>query len=84
VDEELKGLGIDSNRKIECLQRLVGLLDDPQHAATARKLLSRYTDRGSRPRRRGGNGWMRTRRIYFTEVGGFKFKVVPEGYLVAK
>jgi len=23
-------------------------------------------------------------RIYFTDVGGYKFKVVPEGYLAAK
>ncbi len=23
-------------------------------------------------------------RIYFTDVGGYKFKVVPEGYLATK
>ncbi len=85
MDEELKGLGIDSNRKIESLQRLIELLDDPQRAATARKLLSRYTDRSFETAAQGRQ-WLDENkgRIYFTEVGGFKFKVVPEGYLATK
>jgi hypothetical protein len=85
VDEELKGLGIDSNRKIESLQRLIELLDDAEHAATAKKLLSRYTDQSfdTPPQWRQ---WFKEskNRIYFTEFGGYKFLVVPEGYAVGQ
>lgn len=85
VDEELKGLGIDSNRKIESLQRLIKLLDEAQRAATARKLLTRYADRSFETSQQGRQ-WLAENkdRIYFTDVGGYKFKVVPQGYLVAK
>lgn len=85
VDEELKGLGIDSNRKIESLQRLIELLDDAQRAATAQKLLIRYTDRSFETAQQGRQ-WLAENkdRIYFTDVGGYKFKVVPPGYLTGK
>jgi hypothetical protein len=85
VDEELKGLGIDSNRKIESLQRLIELLDDAQRAATAKELLSRYTDRSFATSQQGRQ-WLQENkdRIYFTDVGGYKFKVVPEGYLTGE
>ena len=85
VDEELKGLGIDSNRKIAGLQRLIELLDDAQHAATAQKLLSRYTECSfeTPPQWRQ---WFdeNKNRLYFTDTGGYKFKVVPEGYSVGQ
>jgi len=85
VDEELKGLGLDSNRKIESLQRLIELLDDPQHAATAKQLLTRYTDRSFETGQQGRQWLAESKdRIYFTDVGGYKFKVVPEGYLTGK
>ncbi|MEN6428799.1 MAG: hypothetical protein ABFE13_25920 [Phycisphaerales bacterium] len=79
VDEELKALGIDSNRKIETLERLFELLKDETHAQTARRLLERYTDGHTTFDFKDGRD-----RIYFTDVGGYKFKVVPEGYLDAK
>jgi hypothetical protein len=78
-------LGIDSNRKIESLQRLIDLFDDAQHADTAKKLLSRYVacayDTSQQWRQ-----WFdeNKNRIYFTDVGGYKFLVVPEGYLDPK
>jgi hypothetical protein len=79
VDEELKALGLDSNRKVETLERIFELAKDTTQAATAKLLLSRYTDghtafdfKNSRDR------------IFFTDVGGYKFRVVPEGYLDAK
>jgi hypothetical protein len=85
VDEELKGLGLDSNRKIAGLQRLIELLDDAQHAATAQKLLSRYTECSfeTPPQWRQ---WFdeNKNRLYFTDTGGYKFKVVPEGYSVGQ
>ena len=85
VDEELKGLGIDSNRKIESLQRLIELLDDAQRAATAKKLLTRYADHSFETSQQGRQ-WLEENKdhIYFTDVGGYKFKVVPQEYLVAK
>jgi len=67
VDEELKSLGIDSNRKIETLERLL----------TARELIARYTDGQTTFDFENGRD-----RIYFTDVGGYKFRVVPEGYPV--
>ena len=81
VDEELKGLGIDSNRKIESLQRLIELLDDTQRVATVRTVLSRYTDRSFETAQQGRQ-WLAENkdRIYFTDVGGYKFKIVPPGY----
>jgi hypothetical protein len=85
VDEELKGLGIDSNRKVESLQRLIELLDDAQRAATAQKLLSRYADRSFETSQQWRQWFDENRdRIYFTDVGGYKFNVVPEGYLTGE
>jgi hypothetical protein len=75
VDHELKALGIDSNRRVETLDRLVKLLKDETHAETARKLLARYTDGHTTFDLQNGRD-----RIYFTDIGGYKFKVVPEGY----
>jgi len=43
IDEELKALGIKSNRTIHMLERLIALLEDPNQAATAERLLDRYT-----------------------------------------
>jgi hypothetical protein len=82
IDEELKSLDIPSNRKVETLDRLIALLDDAAKAATAKKLLARYTtvtfDTPQQWRQ-----WFDANkgRIYFTDVGGYKFLVVPEGYL---
>jgi hypothetical protein len=79
VDHELKSLGIDSNRKVETLERLFQLLKDETHASTARRLLARYTDGHTSFDFGPGRD-----RIYFTDVGGYKFQVVPEGYLSDK
>jgi hypothetical protein len=85
VDTELKSLGLDSNRKVESLQRLIDLLGDEQRAAIARKLLSRYTDQSFGTPQQWRQWFDESKdRLYFTDVGGYKFKVVPEGYLAAK
>jgi hypothetical protein len=82
VDDDLKRLGIESNRKIETLQRLIALLDDTSQAATAKKLLGRYTNVSFETPQRWRQ-WFDTNkdRIYFTDIGGYKFLVAPEGYL---
>jgi hypothetical protein len=85
VDVDLKSLGIPSNRQIETLDRLTGLLGDAQRGETVRRALGRYTvesfDTPQQWRR-----WFDENkdRIFFTDVGGRKFLIVPEGYLDAK
>ena len=44
IDKDLKSLGITSNRRLSTLERLIGLLDEAKQAATARRLLARYTN----------------------------------------
>jgi hypothetical protein len=76
VDEELKALGLRSNRKVETLERFFELTKDPTQHEIALRLLSRYTDEHTSYDFKNGRD-----RIYFTDVGGYKFQVVPEGYL---
>jgi hypothetical protein len=82
VDEDLKALGIESNRKLSTLERLISMLDDPSKATAAQTLLSRYT-RVSFDTPQQWRQWFDANRdrIFFTDVGGYKFVVVPEGYL---
>ncbi len=81
IDEELKALGIDSNRRIEALDKLIDLLEKSDTSATARRLLARYTDRsGDSPQ--GLRKWVKAnrQRIYFSDWGGYKFRVMPKSY----
>jgi hypothetical protein len=82
IDDELKSLGIDSNRKVESLQRLIDLLEDAQRGALARQLLGRYTDRSFETAAQWRQ-WLdeNRNRLFFSDVGGYKFFVIPEGYL---
>lgn len=85
VDSELKSLGFNSNREVATLERLISLLKDESHAETARRLLARYTNESfSEPEQ--WQSWFDENkdRIYFTDVGGYKFFVVPQGYLDKK
>ncbi len=82
VDQELTSLGLKSNRRIATLERLVALLADEQKAPSARLLLKRYTEQTFE----SAQDWQKwlaagRGRIYFTDVGGFKFKVAPESYM---
>jgi hypothetical protein len=85
VDNELKSLGIASNRQVSSLQRLVVLLSDESHASTAGKLLKRYTNVSFETPEQWRQ-WLEASRdrIFFTDVGGYKFLVVPEGYLIGQ
>ncbi|MBW8034253.1 MAG: hypothetical protein FVQ79_00885 [Planctomycetes bacterium] len=82
VDTELKDLGIDSNRKIESLQKLITLLGKKDKAETAQKLLNRYT-RQSFTDQNQWQKWFDSNkgRIFFSDVGGYKFFVIPKGYM---
>jgi len=83
IDLELPAMGLQSNRKVETLKRLIELLDDPRHAADAREALRRYT-RESFETPQEWRAWFEKSRdrIYFTDVGGYKFLVAPQGYPV--
>ncbi|MHC4459813.1 MAG: hypothetical protein ACYS30_00130 [Planctomycetota bacterium] len=82
IDDELKGLGIESNRKISTLEQLIELLDNQKHGEIAIRLLRRYTDEILLTKAAWQNWFEKnSERIYFSDFGGFKFRVVPEGYL---
>ncbi|MCU0913215.1 MAG: hypothetical protein MUC88_01470 [Planctomycetes bacterium] len=76
VDEDLRSLGLTSNRTFETLERLYELWQDPTRRELAQRLLDRYTDGRTTFDFKTGRG-----RIYFSDVGGYKFFVIPEGYL---
>jgi hypothetical protein len=82
IDHELKQLGIESNRRISTLERLIELLDDERHGEVARHLLERYTDEAMMTKA-AWQEWLEKNRerMYFSDFGGYKFGVVPEGYL---
>ncbi len=82
VDNELKSLGLNSNREVATLERLIRRLQDEKKAPTARRLLARYTNQSFREPQEWQSWFDQNKeRIYFTDVGGYKFLVVPEGYL---
>ena len=83
VDEDLRTLGIKSNRQIETLSRLIELLGDRQRAETARRVLARYTSESFETPQQWRQWFQANReRIFFTDVGGYKFLVAPEGYTI--
>jgi hypothetical protein len=85
VDNELKSLGIKSNRQIGTLEKLISLLDDEKKAETARLLLARYTTESFQNAEQW-QSWFEDNknRIFFSDVGGYKFFVIPEGYMENK
>ena len=85
IDVELKSLGFNSNRDLDTLEGLISLLKDDEQADLAKMLLSRYTNQSFRNHQQWQNWFEESKeRIYFSDVGGYKFLVVPEGYLWIK
>jgi hypothetical protein len=82
VDADLKSLDLESNREIRTLRRLIELLEDKRRAPAARQLLARYTDCSFETPQQWRQWFEENQdRIYFTDVGGYKFQVVPVGYM---
>jgi len=80
IDSELKSLGMDSNRSLDTLEQLIGLLQDDAQADTARRLLARYTNHSFESAEEWQSWFESNRdRIFFSDVGGYKFLVVPKG-----
>ena len=85
IDNELKSLGLKSNRETETLERLISLLEDEKHADTARLLLVRYTSESFQTTEQWRSWFQDNKdRIFFSDIGGFKFFVVPQGYMENK
>jgi hypothetical protein len=82
VDEDLKGLGVASNRKVETLEKLMAMRSDALKKPTVDKILARYLDaKVATPTT--VEKWFADNRdcIFFTDVGGYKFLAAPKGYL---
>ncbi len=78
VDEDVKGLGL-SNRKLDLLDRCIAMLERNDRPELALRILKRYTTEDY-PDAGGWRSWLKSnrRRLFFTDVGGFKFLVTPE------
>ncbi|MHC4510241.1 MAG: hypothetical protein ACYTAO_15020 [Planctomycetota bacterium] len=87
IDTDLKELGLESNRTAETLGKVIDLLGDRRQAEKARHLLERYTDQYKYiSSAEQWQQWFNENkdRIFFSDVGGYKFFVVPEGYPVGQ
>jgi hypothetical protein len=81
IDTELKSLGFASNRRAATLEKLIELSADPARSDTMQKFLRRYTRQTFTDPGRWRNWFVTNKdRIYFSDVGGYKFLVVPEEY----
>jgi hypothetical protein len=80
VDEDVMGLGI-SNRKVELLDRCVALLEKGEQQELAIRVLKRYTTESFAEAEQWRQWLTKNRsRLFFTDVGGFKFLVKPVNY----
>ncbi len=79
IDEDLKSLGIDSNRKAAMIKSLIELLAEESKAALARECLSRYTKQTFKSAQ-AWNQWYQenAERLIFSDRGGYCFYKVPE------
>ncbi len=78
VDEDVKALGL-SNRHSALLDKCVSMLQHGDRPELAQQILKRYTTENF-PDAKSWEDWLKANRsrLYFTDVGGFKFMVAPE------
>jgi hypothetical protein len=85
LDADLQALGIVSNRQTATLEKLIALLSDEAKAPAAKKLLARYTSEKFTTPQQWQEWFAKNKdRIYFSDTGGYKFAVIPEGYPAVK
>ncbi|MBN1361987.1 MAG: hypothetical protein JW993_15435 [Sedimentisphaerales bacterium] len=79
LDEDLKSLGIETNRKVETIKTLIGLLADESKAPVARECLTRYTGEAFRDAA-VWNRWyeQKAEHLAFSDAGGYRFYEVPD------
>jgi hypothetical protein len=84
VDEDVKSLGL-SNRKVELLDRCVSMLEKHENPELALRVLGRYTNE-TYTNAKDWRNWLDTNRarLFFTDVGGFKFLVAPSPVTTAQ
>jgi hypothetical protein len=77
VDEDVKSLGL-SNRKVELLDRCVAMLERGEKPDVAMRILKRYTNETCADAK-DWRAWLEKNRsrLFFTDVGGFKFLAAP-------
>lgn len=75
LDTDAQKLGL-SNRKVAILEKCIGLLEEQQDTALARRVLERYTVEHF-PNAAAWREWLTKNkdRLFYTEAGGFKFMV---------
>ncbi len=81
IDRQLKSLGLSSNRRIDTLESLITRLRTELEEPVVRRLLRRYTA-VSFATPDEWQAWFEANRdrIYFSDIGGYKFRVMPEDY----
>jgi Disulphide bond corrector protein DsbC len=83
ADEDVKALG-PTNRSITLLERCISMLEQGDRPDLALRVLKRYTTESlnSAP---DWKSWLDAHRsrLYFTDIGGFKFLVAPESLVPA-
>ena len=79
ADPDAEALGTP-NRRVESLDRWVAMLAAGDRPEVARRLLGRYTLE-SFDDARGWRDWLDRAggRLYFSDTGGYKFRVAPDG-----
>ena len=83
IDPDVKRLGL-SNRKIELLYRCVAMLKRGEDPDLALRILKRYTTEDF-VTARDWESWLGANRdrLFFTEIGGFKWVVAPKSMVAA-
>ena len=78
IDEDLKSLGVGSNRKTTTLKTLIELLADESKAQVARKCLKHYTDQTFTSAEQWRQWYeQNAQRLVFSDRGGYRFYLVP-------
>ena len=79
IDDDLKSLGIDSNRNIATIETLIDLLDEKTKAELAQDCLRRYTKQ-SFDSVQAWRQWFEENEehLIFSDAGGYRFYRVPE------
>jgi hypothetical protein len=79
IDEDLRSLGINSNRKVSMIKSLIELLADESKASLARDCLNRYTKQTFTSAQKW-NQWYEENaaNLIFSDRGGYCFYVIPE------
>jgi len=79
IDEDLRSLGIKSNRNVATLKTLIDLLAEPSKVNLALNCLTRYTGQSLKASQ-AWNQWYEenAQHLIFSDAGGYQFYRVPD------